>query len=214
MKKGLVLGLAVAAMAGAASAEQQPTLTCDKPLELVGMEMNQDGVVFIAHNDGLDPIRFVIDGANVSDGTITLDDLVQEGVVSQGMSDFMRSDLQAGMVNQTEMLRTGLLERFDDIQIFMTPRDFDVRVSVETAEGASIERSYDFNTEKGAADFESDYAQYNGVSDILEISQMLKNTMIGHGQVASECNLSTGYVSLRTENGMLRPQARPEIKTP
>lgn len=195
--KSLSVGAAMLAMTTAAQAQD---VHCIEPSSLIGLEVTEDGAIFNMHQDGADVFRFTLGMPELPEGVVELQDLVEEGIISQGMADFMNSDLQSGMIDRTEEARLTLLRGFNNISIFITPTSKNVAMERTSTEGVVYTSQHNLNNNDDLEDFKTHYGE-SVLNNVNEIVEKLKNTMIGHAEVVASCALTT----VKPQNGILKP---------
>jgi hypothetical protein len=135
LKNILASAACVTALTTGASAEDTQ-VSCVEPMMLAGMEVTDDGAIFNFMN-GDEIVRVMLDSPLMPDGVLSLRDMVDEGLISNAMAEFVEYDLGA-FLDAVEGDRSSLLNQFASVKLFRSAVSANVSFERDNAEGARM----------------------------------------------------------------------------
>jgi len=134
MKTLCASAMLVASFSSNAVADEN-SIHCDVPMSLAGIEVSEEGTVFHFYDGGGEIYKTTPGMPLMPEDVVEFQDLVENGIMSQGIADFLNSSLMP-ILNNTEDAHVALGNRFDEYMFFTSGKSTTMKASYINAEGA------------------------------------------------------------------------------
>ncbi len=190
MKK-LAVNAALSFALGSGALADGISESCYQPLSLIGINANaEETILHFYDNDNVN-YEVIIEDHLIRDGVLTLEEMNENGLLSNGMSDFIGSRVIPSM-NEVEMHLSNIPSYVSSYSIFVYQNGSEYSNGVQDMEGLS--KAYDVQSDYD--DFETFYNNGRIITEmaLANATSILGDALQSYNSISQTCTIADAAI--------------------